>query len=656
MANDTGTPAGKVSLFLEIKANIEEQISSIADRATASAKEKFAQVGETAGKNFEKRFNASIEKKNAAIKSLERQRQSLQDKLNSIEAEKIRDYKDFFPDKDSLNETVGKLVDNDKVYQKTLEQAEKMDEKIRLSKEKLSYDLQAYDEKMALSAQRAAEKQARAQARAAEKARKAEERAQLAAEKTREKQLKKATKGFRTLGRNIRRSFKQVFLMTAVYAAFKTLRTLLSSATQDSKKFTDSLNTVKANLLGAFAPIISAIMPMLERLMAGLAAVTTRITSFIAGLFGKTYRQVMSKTKKLQGAASGTKGGSLASFDEINQLSSSDSGTGGIDFSAIDTKGDETASKLGEKFRRAFEKINEFLTPVKLSMAGMFENALWAFQSFASSVSPGLMALWETIFLPVITWIRDTTAQAFDFMSEKFRQMAVFFTERSEVITKAFRNIGIMLNTVWTDIIRPVLDNVKKYFGEVISWLLTAFGGFIDFMLGVFTGDWKRMAQGLANIFVGMANAVISAIEMLINTAIDSINAIIARVKSTGLGELVSEITGLSEISHVTFKRFEPVAFANGGIINQPTLGLMGEYAGAYSNPEIVAPQSLMLETFMMAIEPLIASIRQLIENGTGGQEIHIHLDASLSAFARLFTPYLDDEARRKGVKLIVET
>ena len=31
-------------------------------------------------------------------------------------------------------------------------------------------------------------------------------------------------------------------------------------------------------------------------------------------------------------------------------------------------------------------------------------------------------------------------------------------------------------------------------------------------------------------------------------------------------------------------------AFANGGIVSGPTLGLMGEYAGAKSNPEVIAP------------------------------------------------------------------
>lgn len=41
-------------------------------------------------------------------------------------------------------------------------------------------------------------------------------------------------------------------------------------------------------------------------------------------------------------------------------------------------------------------------------------------------------------------------------------------------------------------------------------------------------------------------------------------------------------------------------AFANGGIVSGPTLGLMGEYPGAKSNPEIIAP----LDKLRSLIEP----------------------------------------------------
>ena len=51
------------------------------------------------------------------------------------------------------------------------------------------------------------------------------------------------------------------------------------------------------------------------------------------------------------------------------------------------------------------------------------------------------------------------------------------------------------------------------------------------------------------------------------------------------------------------------VHFAKGGVVSGPTFGLMGEYPSAASNPEIIAPQSIMRDTVLSA----------LAESGAGG-------------------------------------
>ena len=48
--------------------------------------------------------------------------------------------------------------------------------------------------------------------------------------------------------------------------------------------------------------------------------------------------------------------------------------------------------------------------------------------------------------------------------------------------------------------------------------------------------------------------------------------------------------------------------FANGGIVSSPTLGVMGEYSGARSNPEVIAP-----------LDKLKGMIAQ-----TGGQNVNV--------------------------------
>ena len=59
--------------------------------------------------------------------------------------------------------------------------------------------------------------------------------------------------------------------------------------------------------------------------------------------------------------------------------------------------------------------------------------------------------------------------------------------------------------------------------------------------------------------------------------------------------------------------------FANGGIISGPTMGLMGEYPGARTNPEVVAPLDKLKDmiggggggTFMLRGQDLLLSVNR---------------------------------------------
>ena len=67
--------------------------------------------------------------------------------------------------------------------------------------------------------------------------------------------------------------------------------------------------------------------------------------------------------------------------------------------------------------------------------------------------------------------------------------------------------------------------------------------------------------------------------------------------------------------------------FANGGIISGPTIGLMGEYAGAANNPEVVAP---------------LNRLRQLIQPVGGGGTVTVRMHG------RELVGVLDNEYRHK--------
>lgn len=119
-----------------------------------------------------------------------------------------------------------------------------------------------------------------------------------------------------------------------------------------NKQFSTSLMQVKTNLMVAFTPIYEAILPAINALMSALSVASQYFASFISAIFGKSYSQSVQATQGLIDAknAMGVYGDSakeagkkvkslgedtkdalgLASFDEINSLTSNDSsGSGG---------------------------------------------------------------------------------------------------------------------------------------------------------------------------------------------------------------------------------------------------------------------------------------------------------------------------------------
>lgn len=100
-----------------------------------------------------------------------------------------------------------------------------------------------------------------------------------------------------------------------------------------------------------------------------------------------------------------------------------------------------------------------------------------------------------------------------------------------------------------------------------------------------FMGAFESMMQG-ENFFKSLIKGLMALIKKLVAAAIA------AFVLSTILGGL--GIGGIEKGAGGFKKMFGKLSgigeFAKGGIVSGPTMGLMGEYPGARSNPEVIAP------------------------------------------------------------------
>jgi len=94
------------------------------------------------------------------------------------------------------------------------------------------------------------------------------------------------------------------------------------------------------------------------------------------------------------------------------------------------------------------------------------------------------------------------------------------------------------------------------------------------------------LASGSKGMAVGMAAVSLAAsISELVAGMVEKANSSALTIWYWIAGVTAGTATVIS-----TAAQFKGMAFANGGVISGPTLGLMGEYPGASNNPEVVAP------------------------------------------------------------------
>lgn len=165
-----------------------------------------------------------------------------------------------------------------------------------------------------------------------------------------------------------------------------------------------------------------------------------------------------------------------------------------------------------------------------------------------------------------------------------------------------------IFTTDWTTTFGPIIGGVLNSFANTVSniWdgLYQVFNGVIDFIRGTFTGDWERAWLGVKEIFKGVFDTLASVAKIPINAVIQLINGMIRGVVS-GINSAISALNkikapdwmpgvGGKGVNIPKVNAPQIPLLANGGVITSPTVAMMGEYAGAGSNPEIVTPQSLL--------------------------------------------------------------
>lgn len=141
----------------------------------------------------------------------------------------------------------------------------------------------------------------------------------------------KAGKSAHRFGNRLKRIVSGALFFNIISRGLTQLRESLGSVLKIDTQFTKSLAEIKGNLLTAFQPIYSAVMPMLNTLMSALSNLSAQAAAFIATIFGTNVKQAQKNAQALYEQANATEAvgnaaeaaeKQLASFDTIQKLSS----------------------------------------------------------------------------------------------------------------------------------------------------------------------------------------------------------------------------------------------------------------------------------------------------------------------------------------------
>lgn len=218
--------------------------------------------------------------------------------------------------------------------------------------------------------------------------------------------------------------------------------------------------------------------------------------------------------------------------------------------------------------------------------------------AYVDEIWNGFVKLGDTIYKSFIEPVMNAFAsfgQAIwdNGLSQFIEQVSYFISELMIMITAMLDWLSATILPVVTAVIEGILAYLRpaiSFIIDIINAIMPVLTSVVQFITDVFKGDWESVWKDIGNIFISIWNGIVGAVESVINWIIDSLNALIG--KFMWMNDILDffggpQITGQT-FERVTLERYP--LLASGGIAYGETAAIVGEYANARSNPEVIAP------------------------------------------------------------------
>lgn len=299
----------------------------------------------------------------------------------------------------------------------------------------------------------------------------------------------------------------------------------------------------------------------------------------------------------------------------------------------------QVGSLVKDIFQPALEVVKNVTTDALSIIGDEWQKSGDRLLSLFGGVRDSLKEIWTNLYETILKPVWQHIVNAVDSLWDKhlkglWESLVGFFSKLGEAIMTIWNNVLAPVINWIIDVFGPAfVDTFKRIFDEVMRRIgafidickniLKALGGVLDFIIGVFSGDWKRAWEGIKTTFKGVWDALVGIIKAPINNIIGAINFMLKAITS-GVNTAIRALNKLSFdvpdwIPGIGGKKFgfnikeltapQVPYLARGGIIDQPTLAMVGERGKEAVVPlENTAFADSIANAIMRVLLPLFSS------------------------------------------------
>ena len=198
-----------------------------------------------------------------------------------------------------------------------------------------------------------------------------------------------------------------------------------------------------------------------------------------------------------------------------------------------------------------FMQIIQAIMPLFSTLVELLMPVIEMFIQLASVLLDGLLAALTPIIEDLATFLNDLLTPLIPIISELcdtivetlqpvFEQLSPVISQVFDALRPVLDLLGEMLETLIPALV-PVIEWLAQIFSEVLGGAIKGvkkilepisgiFNGIVDFVKGVFSGNWEQAWNGVVNIFKNVFNLLPTFVENVINGIIWIINKLLEGV------------------------------------------------------------------------------------------------------------------------------